>query len=210
MRKKSKKLRRKLIRQKNAQEKQQNLAKSYLTKSYLTNLAEQKILEILNEEKEDKLYLENYQKWLQTEKEFQEAFRAKQSAQDLECLRATEANINEPEKSNFSDIEFLLNDIEAYIDGSSELPAQLLRYVETNNEMELCQFYLKTGCCRFGKLCIKNHIQPGITYIFLFLLYILFCKHFIVGVSRVNYPYCQKLSQILSIMFLGSCFTQFF
>ncbi|XP_013200470.1 U2 small nuclear ribonucleoprotein auxiliary factor 35 kDa subunit-related protein 1 isoform X2 [Amyelois transitella] len=56
--------------------------------------------------------------------------------------------------------EFLMGD-------SKEPPAELLVSSETRPDTEMCPFFLKTACCRFGDQCSRNHRYPGISCILL-------------------------------------------
>lgn len=46
---------------------------------------------------------------------------------------------------------------------SNEPPPELLISRETKPNTELCPFFSKTACCRFGDQCSRNHQFPGIS-----------------------------------------------
>lgn len=57
-----------------------------------------------------------------------------------------------------------MTSLEKFLVGdSSEPPQELLIYHETRPNTELCPFFIKTACCRFGDQCSRNHQYPGIS-----------------------------------------------
>lgn len=63
--------------------------------------------------------------------------------------------------------ELLFKSIDDYIEGRISLPEELREMANTNPGKPICGFFEKTGTCRFGNKCSKNHIRPKIGRILL-------------------------------------------
>lgn len=62
-----------------------------------------------------------------------------------------------------------MNNLDLFLSGDSdEPPAELKVMHETRPEAELCPFFSKTACCRFGDQCSRNHQYPGISKVYPF------------------------------------------
>jgi hypothetical protein len=72
-----------------------------------------------------------------------------------------------------------MDKLEQFLTGDSEEPpAELLVTSETKPNHEPCPFFVKTGCCRFGNQCSRNHQFPGISRVRLIILISgKFCVH---------------------------------
>lgn len=57
--------------------------------------------------------------------------------------------------------------IEEFLQHGGDIPEELLTPLETNPNKPVCQFFKKTGSCRFGDLCSRNHIRPGVSRVLL-------------------------------------------
>lgn len=56
------------------------------------------------------------------------------------------------------------NNLEKFLNGGAVDPPQELQQIrETKPTMESCPFFSKTGCCRFGDQCSRNHCYPSIS-----------------------------------------------
>lgn len=59
--------------------------------------------------------------------------------------------------------------VDDYVMYGGNLPEELRSgSLETNPGKELCPFFKKTGVCRFGDSCSRNHIRPKVSTILLF------------------------------------------
>lgn len=62
-----------------------------------------------------------------------------------------------------------MKNLDLFLSGDSvEPPPELQVMHETRPEAELCPFFSKTACCRFGDLCSRNHQYPGISKVYPF------------------------------------------
>lgn len=65
--------------------------------------------------------------------------------------------------------EIFIYNLDKFLSGDSvEPPSQLTVIHETRPAAELCPFFSKTACCRFGDQCSRNHQYPGISKVYLF------------------------------------------
>lgn len=89
---------------------------------------------------------------------------------EMEQKRIAQANeekerILEEERRKQMDLKIR---IRAYIEGMNDtIPPEFLIDAETNPGKVVCEFFLKTGSCRFGNKCQKNHKKPKISKILL-------------------------------------------
>lgn len=63
--------------------------------------------------------------------------------------------------------ELLQQRIDQYLLEDGPQPEELRRTTETNAGRELCRVFTKTGGCRFGVKCSRNHRRPGISRLLL-------------------------------------------
>lgn len=171
-----KKFRRKKIRKQLAKEQEKQQQEKLKDSAYLTWLAEQSTLELLQEQEWESEALQNEKKFLESERLAQEKLKERQRYLEEQERRAKEEIqkkreilekhreiVDEKDKRR----EQILSQIADYILGKSELPDELKEPIITNPGQEMCNFFLKTGCCRFGDRCLKNHIRPGVSNIIL-------------------------------------------
>jgi U2 small nuclear ribonucleoprotein auxiliary factor 35 kDa subunit-related protein len=176
-RKKAKKFRRQKNRQRLAIQRDRLAAKNGMTECSDEEQSD-------DTEEEARINEENHKKWLAREAEAQKVFekaRRKQEeaerAKELERLRikaeydaeiqrqkdvadAKKRAIKEDQERN----KRLFEQLSDYVQGNSELlPVELTMASETNPGRDLCHFFTKTGTCRFGNACSKNHIRPGVS-----------------------------------------------
>lgn len=75
-----------------------------------------------------------------------------------------EKRLTEIEEENKRKQQAFMEKLEQFLSGdSNEPPPELLVSSETKPSHELCPFFVKTGCCRFGNQCSRNHQFPGIS-----------------------------------------------
>ncbi|KAL4715203.1 hypothetical protein ACJJTC_012250 [Scirpophaga incertulas] len=164
---------------------------------------EQKILEEMEYQQIEKANEEEHNKWVKAEaiaiqqwailqeqkkKLFQEyveqeaklkmewEMEQKRKEEEQEKLKRME----EQEKERHTMFMCKLKD---FLSGDSiDPPPELQINRETRPHMEICPFFSKTACCRFGDLCSRNHIYPGVSKV---LLATNFFQHF--GLNNANY-----------------------
>ncbi|XP_012535664.2 U2 small nuclear ribonucleoprotein auxiliary factor 35 kDa subunit-related protein 2 [Monomorium pharaonis] len=135
---------------------------------------QQKKNEKAQEEREraerEKLWLEEerraHEKWqvLQEQKAKAEQEKLEQEMkvrEELETIRIELLKKKEEEQKKREERlrkqEQLEKDINDYIDNGAKTPEALRQIIETQSTKELCPFFTKTGACRFGNACSKNH-----------------------------------------------------
>ncbi|XP_022128083.2 U2 small nuclear ribonucleoprotein auxiliary factor 35 kDa subunit-related protein 2 [Pieris rapae] len=122
-------------------------------------------------EKQNQIQLENELK-IKQELELEKQRKAKEAER-----------LKEIEEENKKRQEQFMSNLEKFLSGDcSDPPQELLIYHETRPNTELCPFFIKTACCRFGDQCSRNHQYPGISKI---LLATNFYIHF--GLENANY-----------------------
>lgn len=78
--------------------------------------------------------------------------------------KAEEEQMRALEENNRLRQEKFMTKLEEFLSGdSTNPPTELLISHETKPEMAMCPFFTKTGCCRFGDTCSRNHQYPGIS-----------------------------------------------
>ncbi|XP_075992137.1 U2 small nuclear ribonucleoprotein auxiliary factor 35 kDa subunit-related protein 2-like isoform X2 [Anticarsia gemmatalis] len=78
--------------------------------------------------------------------------------------------------------EIFMENLDKFLSGDADEPPSELKVIrETRPSAELCPFFFKTACCRFGDQCSRNHQYPGISKV---LLATNFYTHF--GLSNAN------------------------
>lgn len=155
--------------------------------TYLTHLAEQRALELFKLQEEEEQQLEGNEKWLRRELIAQKNFRDLKKKLDeieagkelerlkikqefdkeqkrLQKLKEEKIRLAEEAKRKH---EELLYKIQVYINQNGELPDEMKIPAETNPGKPICQFFIKTGSCRFGDRCSRNHSRPGISRLLL-------------------------------------------
>ncbi|XP_043246091.1 U2 small nuclear ribonucleoprotein auxiliary factor 35 kDa subunit-related protein 2-like [Amphibalanus amphitrite] len=184
-RKQWKKMRRKKLRQISAkfrdaaaEQKELELMKSH---SYRSWLLEQEHLGVMREAEEQEAALVRHQAWLEREKQAklewdqrklkesqQKEAREKQEKQIQEeweaIKKAEEAEKQKEEmeqRQKKEKQEALLRDALSELCQPSvqnpPVPSAEERTVESRPGLQLCPFFEKTGCCRFGPRCSRNH-----------------------------------------------------
>ncbi|XP_044748141.1 U2 small nuclear ribonucleoprotein auxiliary factor 35 kDa subunit-related protein 1 [Coccinella septempunctata] len=187
----AKKLRRKRIRQKNAQERDQLEEKVRLevesSPSYRVRLENEEKAELLQLQEEKRIHDEQEANWLEREKIAQKEWRELQNK--LELLKKERAIQNarireewEQEKKKLKEAEDakkreieeelkrqekLQEEINHFIEFGGSIPEHLKIDLQTNPGKIVCPFFNKTSTCRFGDVCSRNHIRPGISKILL-------------------------------------------
>lgn len=155
--------------------------------TYLTYLAEQRALELFKLQELEEQQLENNEKWLRAELISQKNFRELkrkldeiEAGKELERLKIKQEYDKEQQRlQNIKDEkirlaeeakrkhEELLYKIQVYINHDGELPDEMKIPAETNPGKPICPFFIKTGSCRFGDRCSRNHSRPGISRLLL-------------------------------------------
>ncbi|KAL6253611.1 hypothetical protein P5V15_012327 [Pogonomyrmex californicus] len=92
------------------------------------------------------------QKKLEERMKIQEKFEAKRAA----ILKKKEEE-REKREEQLRQQEQLQKEINDYIDNGMKTPEILREVVDNQPNKELCPFFAKTGACRFGNACSKNH-----------------------------------------------------
>lgn len=194
-RKVAKKERRRKIRTRLAKQKDE----LYNNEAYIEeqNLIEQLMLEQIQKSNE-----EENKKWIEAEKiaitqwkQYQEEteklleIRLRQEAKirmewELEQKRKLieEERIKAAQAELKRKKEIFMENLDKFLSGNAvEPPSELKVVYETRPNTELCPFFFKTACCRFGDQCSRNHQYPAISKV---LLATNFYVHF--GLSNAN------------------------
>lgn len=175
-RERRRRLRRKAAVQREAAEEQQRAA---LEKSaeYLKWLEQ---CEVENKEKEAREKEEHDQRerlWLEEEVKAQEEWQIlqekKQKARQLqleqeakirqefetkqEAIRKKQEEEKRRREEEIKRREQLLKEIDDYIDNGIKTPEALREVIDSQPGKELCPFFTKTGACRYGDTCSRNH-----------------------------------------------------
>ncbi|XP_053600138.1 U2 small nuclear ribonucleoprotein auxiliary factor 35 kDa subunit-related protein 2 [Plodia interpunctella] len=173
------------------------------SKEYEIWLREQEIMESLEYEQIESTNLLENEKWKKAEiiakeqwnklKEIKEVLLQKRMEQEariklefeLEQKRKKEQeeHLKKIEEENKKKQEIFMKHLQDFLLGdSTKPPVELLVCSETRPNTEMCPFFLKTACCRFGDHCSRNHKYPGVSSI---LLAKNFYDHF--GLSNSNF-----------------------
>lgn len=140
--------------------------------AHLTALAEQRSLELMEEEESERQRNEDERKFVEAEKRVQEEFERKQKIlkdkqEKIELEQKKKRELLEKHRKivEVKDTrrELILTQIHEYTQGIGELPEELNNPIVTNPDQEICQFFKKTGCCRFSDKCLRNHIRPCVS-----------------------------------------------
>ncbi|XP_037082883.1 LOW QUALITY PROTEIN: U2 small nuclear ribonucleoprotein auxiliary factor 35 kDa subunit-related protein 2-like [Pollicipes pollicipes] len=185
-RKQWKKMRRKKLRQMSAkfrdyfeEKKEKERMKD---KAYCAWLQEQEHLEELQEAEENAAMIQRHNAWLDREKQAQlewqrkklkeekekhaRELQEKQIQEEWEAVKKAEEEEKrareEEDQRRKQRQEALLQEALSGLEGSAPtenppVPTSEERTVETRPGLPLCPFFEKTGCCRFGSRCSRNH-----------------------------------------------------
>ncbi|KPJ11763.1 U2 small nuclear ribonucleoprotein auxiliary factor 35 kDa subunit-related protein 1 [Papilio machaon] len=140
-------------------------------------------------EKAEKVAIENWRKLQEKNeqlrlKHLQEIAKRKLEWEMEKKRREEEAErLKEIEEENKRKQKIFMEKLEQFLKGDSEdPPEELLVSRESRPNTNLCPFFLKTACCRFGDECSRNHQYPGISKV---LLATNFYSHF--GLENSNF-----------------------
>ncbi|KAL3266456.1 hypothetical protein HHI36_010628 [Cryptolaemus montrouzieri] len=186
-----KKLRRKHIRQQIAKDRDHKIKQESLEREqsvdYKEWLENEEKAEQYRLEEEQRIHEEQERKWIETEriaqkqwKELQKQLtqlrfeRARQNAKIKEEWEREQKKLKELEEIRKKEVEekekeqtFLKEQISNYISNGGKTPELFRIKHETNPGKISCPFFNKTSACRFGDLCSRNHVRPGISEIIL-------------------------------------------
>ncbi|CAK9798249.1 U2 small nuclear ribonucleoprotein auxiliary factor 35 kDa subunit-related protein 1 [Anthophora quadrimaculata] len=107
----------------------------------------QKEWQILQERKQKARQLQ-----LEQEAKIREEFEAKQ-----EAIRKKQEEEKRKREEDIKKREQLLKEIDDYIDNGIKTPETLREVIDSQPGKELCPFFTKTGACRYGDTCSRNH-----------------------------------------------------
>ncbi|KAK9870892.1 hypothetical protein WA026_009848 [Henosepilachna vigintioctopunctata] len=182
-RKLAKKLRRKRIRQCVARERDDDIKKAQQDPRYQEWLKFEENNEKFLLQEAKRIHDEQEAKWLETEKIAQRQWkelqlkiveirkeRDRQNARIKEEWEQEKKRMKDLEESKKKEIEEkarqqeqLKNQIDSFIANGGQIPDQLNVIFESNPGKTTCPFFSKTSTCRFGDLCSRNHVRPGIS-----------------------------------------------
>ncbi|XP_012151902.1 uncharacterized protein LOC100879762 isoform X2 [Megachile rotundata] len=89
---------------------------------------------------------------LEQEAKIRQEFEAKQ-----EVIRKKQEEEKRKREEDIRKREQLLKEIDDYIDDGIKTPEALREVIESQPGKELCPFFNKTGACRYGDTCSRNH-----------------------------------------------------
>ncbi|XP_019884458.2 U2 small nuclear ribonucleoprotein auxiliary factor 35 kDa subunit-related protein 2 [Camponotus floridanus] len=177
----AKKERRRRIRRKAAQERDGNeeklMAALMSNMEYLNWRAEQERLEEEKEIREQEEHAEQNRLWLEEEARAQKEWqvlqeqKAREEQQRLEQqmkirkefeLRQEAIQKQKEEEKRKLEEQFrkqqqLQKEIDDYIDNGMKTPEALREIIDNQPSKDICPFFMKTGVCRYGDMCSKNH-----------------------------------------------------
>ncbi|CAK9829437.1 U2 small nuclear ribonucleoprotein auxiliary factor 35 kDa subunit-related protein 1 [Anthophora retusa] len=107
----------------------------------------QKEWQILQERKQKARQLQ-----LEQDAKIREEFEAKQ-----EIIRKKQEEEKRKREEDIKKREQLLKEIDDYIDSGIKTPETLREVIDSQPGKELCPFFTKTGACRYGDTCSRNH-----------------------------------------------------
>ncbi|XP_012266971.2 U2 small nuclear ribonucleoprotein auxiliary factor 35 kDa subunit-related protein 1 [Athalia rosae] len=102
------------------------------------------------------------QEQLQQEARIREEFEAKQ-----EALRLKKEEARRREEEEAKRAELVQREIDEYIDKGASTPEILRSVTNTQPGKELCPFFSKTGACRYGDTCSRNHQRLALSKVLL-------------------------------------------
>lgn len=143
--------------------------------------------ERLRLQNEQKIHDELEAKWLETEQNAQKEWRELQKKikdlrneraiqnvkikreweQDKKRLRETEEAKRKETEEEIKRQELIQREINEFIEFGGRIPEHIKIDFQTNPGKSICPFFNKTSACRFGDLCSRNHVRPGISKILL-------------------------------------------
>ncbi|XP_043510584.1 U2 small nuclear ribonucleoprotein auxiliary factor 35 kDa subunit-related protein 1 isoform X1 [Frieseomelitta varia] len=103
--------------------------------------------QILQEKKQKARQLQ-----LEQEAKVRQEFEAKQ-----EAVRKKQEEEKRRREEEIRKREQLLKEIDDYIDNGIKTPEALREVIDSQPGKELCPFFTKTGACRYGDTCSRNH-----------------------------------------------------
>ncbi|XP_053970803.1 U2 small nuclear ribonucleoprotein auxiliary factor 35 kDa subunit-related protein 1 [Hylaeus volcanicus] len=92
------------------------------------------------------------QQQLEQEMKIREEFETKQ-----EAIRKKQEEEKRKREEEIRKREELLKEIDDYIDNGIKTPEALREVINSQPGKELCPFFTKTGACRYGDTCSRNH-----------------------------------------------------
>ncbi|KZC08380.1 U2 small nuclear ribonucleoprotein auxiliary factor 35 kDa subunit-related protein 1 [Dufourea novaeangliae] len=107
----------------------------------------QKEWQILQERKQKARQIQ-----LEQETKIRQEFEAKQ-----EVIRKKQEEEKRRRDEDIKKRELLLKEIDDYIDNGIKTPEALREVIDSQPGKELCPFFTKTGACRYGDTCSRNH-----------------------------------------------------
>ncbi|CAL7933493.1 unnamed protein product [Xylocopa violacea] len=107
----------------------------------------QKEWQLLQERKQKAWQLQ-----LEQEAKVRQEFEAKQ-----EAIRKKQEEEKRRREEDVRKREQLLKEIDDYIDNGIKTPEALREVIDSQPGKELCPFFTKTGACRYGDTCSRNH-----------------------------------------------------
>ncbi|VDO07869.1 unnamed protein product [Rodentolepis nana] len=146
-RKLRKKLARQLVRRRNAQIRDQSSANDIITEEEVARIEAEEKLERQRHDEEE-------QKWIERERIAQEIFAQKKALEEAEQKSKQDMQKNAPAK----EIIIKKSSLQMYLN----LPPNHCPeppHLDWKRD-ELCQFFLKTGACRYGDRCSRHHLIP--------------------------------------------------
>ncbi|XP_043586954.1 U2 small nuclear ribonucleoprotein auxiliary factor 35 kDa subunit-related protein 2 isoform X2 [Bombus pyrosoma] len=103
--------------------------------------------QILQEKKQKARQLQ-----LEQEAKIRQEFETKQKA-----IRKKQEEERRRREEEIKRREQLLKEIDDYIDNGIKTPEALREVIDSQPSKELCPFFTKTGACRYGNICSRNH-----------------------------------------------------
>ncbi|XP_063232839.1 U2 small nuclear ribonucleoprotein auxiliary factor 35 kDa subunit-related protein 2 isoform X1 [Bacillus rossius redtenbacheri] len=198
----AKKMMRKAKRQKIAQARDALLSEERQARErsprYQAWLCEQEALEQFEREEGARLQRERHAQWERDEELAQQAWAERQEKmtkarqeratqeqkireiweEEQKKLKEAEDEKNKKKEEKQQAQEELMKHIDDFINNGKQLPPSLTLTKETNPDKPVCPFFSKTGACRFGDRCSRNHPRPAISKV---LLIANFYSHFVLN-----------------------------
>ncbi|VEN60118.1 unnamed protein product [Callosobruchus maculatus] len=190
-RKLAKKLRRKRIRQQKAKLRDEKALQEQRLReqnpAYQAWLEHKQKEEALRAVQEARISDENERQWRKNEEEAQKKFREyqerqrvareerekqnekirKEWEQEQQKLKEKKEREHIEKEKEQERLEKLNEKVEWFLENGGDTPEHLKLTMETNPSKETCTFFQKTGACRFGDACSRNHVRPGISRVLL-------------------------------------------
>ncbi|RVE42737.1 hypothetical protein evm_012620 [Chilo suppressalis] len=173
------------------------------SEEYQNWLKEQEELEAFEYEQIERINVLENKKWMEAEKIAIEHWNMLQEGKRLQLQeylqqeaklkmeweleqkrrKEVEEKLKKIEEEKKIQQQLFMSKLEQFLSGDlTDPPPELLVSHETKPLMEVCPFFNKTACCRFGDQCSRNHRYPGISKV---LLATNFYVHF--GLSNANF-----------------------